>query len=167
MSDTDRGDPVGPSDRAGDIGDFGEFVDGLDYPMFVVTASRPDSGEPSGCLVGFASQCSIDPPRFLVCVSVANHTHAVAEAARTLAVHALNARQHPLAALFGEETGDLTDKFAHCAWTEGPDGVPLLTECPHRFVGRVLHTVALGDHTGFVLEPLEAAGRVPRSAPDS
>jgi len=137
-------------------GAFHEFAAHLDYPMFVVTATRRDDGEHSGCLVGFASQCSIDPPRFLVCVSVTNHTHAVALAADAIAVHALGAEQHALAALFGEVSGDDLDKFDHCAWTPGPHGVPLLTDCPQRFVGHVHEHIDLGDHTGLVLAPLDS-----------
>jgi hypothetical protein len=34
--------------------------------------------------------------------------------------------------------------------------VPLLDDLPNRFVGRVVDRVVLGDHTGFLLEPLEA-----------
>jgi flavin reductase (DIM6/NTAB) family NADH-FMN oxidoreductase RutF len=133
---------------------FDRFVDGLDHPMFVVTAARADTGERSGCLVGFASQCSIHPERFLVCLSNANHTHGVALASPVLAVHALDAGQRELAALFGELTGDRTDKFARCRWVPGPEGVPLLADCPRRFTGKVLRRVDLGDHTGFVLEPV-------------
>ena len=33
--------------------------------------SRPTGDERTGCLVGFRTQCSIDPVRFLVCLSVA------------------------------------------------------------------------------------------------
>ncbi|OPC78494.1 hypothetical protein B4N89_38075 [Embleya scabrispora] len=124
--------------------------------MFVVTAVQPVTGERSGCLVGFASQCGMEPVRFLVCVSVVNHTHAIALASPVLAVHALGERQHDLAALFGERTGDRVDKFADCAWEPGPAGVPLLTDCPVRIVGTVLHRLdGLGDHTGFVLDPIE------------
>jgi flavin reductase (DIM6/NTAB) family NADH-FMN oxidoreductase RutF len=136
--------------------DLAAFTDGLDYPMYVVTAAA--DGRRSGCLVGFGSQVSIDPPRVQVCVSVANHTHPVALAAGVLAVHLLDRDQHELAALFGETTGDEVDKFADCAWTEGPDGVPVLTDPPRHLVGRVLARHPLGDHTGFLLEPLEVAG---------
>ncbi len=132
------------------------FVAGFDYPMFVVTVAG--SGERSGCLVGFATQCSIDPFRFLVCVSRANHTYRVAERARVLAVHALEHGQHDLAALFGEQTGDEIDKFARCAWTPGPDGTPLLDDCRRRLVGAVLDRFDLGDHTGFLLEPVQSSG---------
>lgn len=35
----------------------------LDYPMLIVTTRS--GGELDGCLVGFSTQCSIDPARFL------------------------------------------------------------------------------------------------------
>jgi flavin reductase (DIM6/NTAB) family NADH-FMN oxidoreductase RutF len=41
--------------------------------MFIVTAVGRD-GERAGCLVGFATQCSIQPPRFLACISRENRT---------------------------------------------------------------------------------------------
>ena len=55
---------------------FGKLVSLLDYPMFVVTTRADD--EPAGCLVGFASQVSITPPRFLVGLSKRNYTYRVA-----------------------------------------------------------------------------------------
>jgi flavin reductase (DIM6/NTAB) family NADH-FMN oxidoreductase RutF len=130
------------------------FTGGLDYPMFVVTTT--DGTESSGCLVGFTTQVSIDPPRFLVCLSVQNHTYGVARAAELLAVHLLGDDQHELAELFGGETGDRTDKLARCRWRPGPGGVPLLEDCPRRLVGRILARHPLGDHVGFLLEPVLA-----------
>ena len=44
---------------------FTKLVNQLDYSMLVVTAAAND--ERAGCLIGFASQVSIHPPRFLVC----------------------------------------------------------------------------------------------------
>ena len=64
-----------------------ELVSELDYPMFIVTVAA--SGELAGCLVGFTTQCSIDPPRFLVCLSVKNRTYRVAKRADALVVHLL------------------------------------------------------------------------------
>lgn len=130
---------------------FDQFIDGLDHPMLVVTVA--DAGERSGCLVGFATQTSIDPPRMLVCVSKANHTYRVAEHAELLGVHVPAADQHDLAELFGGETEDEVDKFARCSWTEGAGGTPLL-DTPRRLVGRVLARHDVGDHVGFLLEPL-------------
>jgi flavin reductase (DIM6/NTAB) family NADH-FMN oxidoreductase RutF len=138
---------------------FGTLSAALDYPMFVVTAASGD--ERGGCLVGFASQCSIDPARFLVCLSRKNHTYRVARQADVLAVHLLGADQLALARLFGTETGDDVDKFDECRWTPGPQGVPFLDDCPNRFVGRVAERVDAGDHVGFVLDVVEASASDP------
>ncbi len=64
---------------------FEKLVSLLDYPMFVVTTRAGD--ESAGCLVGFASQVSIRPPRFLVGLSKRNHTYRVAQRTDYLAVH--------------------------------------------------------------------------------
>lgn len=138
--------------RALDTEGFQPFVEGLDYPMFVVTTT--DGTERSGCLVGFTTQVSIHPPRMLICLSIKNHTYRVAQGADLLAVHVLGPDQRPLSELFGEETGDEIDKFSRCQWHEGPDGVPLLDGVLRLFVGRVLERVPFGDHTGFLLEPV-------------
>ncbi|HEY2601673.1 MAG TPA: flavin reductase family protein [Thermoleophilaceae bacterium] len=138
------------------MSEFAKLVAQLDYPMYVVTAAS--GGQRSGCLVGFGTQTSIHPARFLACISVKNHTFGVAREAPALAVHLLSEepRQRELAELFGHETGDAVDKFDQVRWHEGPAGVPLLDEVPNRFVGRVLAQLDLGDHAGFLLEPLEA-----------
>jgi len=133
--------------------EFDAFVAGLDYPMFVVTTAA--EGKRSGCLVGFTTQASIDPPRLLVCLSVQNHTYRVASQAELVAVHVLEPGQRDLAELFGEQTGDATDKFAQCSWSPGPDGVPLLEDCPRFVVGRVVGRQAFGDHVGHLLEPVD------------
>jgi flavin reductase (DIM6/NTAB) family NADH-FMN oxidoreductase RutF len=136
---------------------FPKLMGELDYPMFVVTACA--DGERSGCLVGFTSQTSIHPARFLVCISEKNHTYPVAMRSSVLAVHLLARapRERELASLFGSETGDEVDKFAGIGWEPGVGGVPLLDDLPNRFVGRVLERfTSFGDHTGFLLEPLEA-----------
>ncbi|MEU0007848.1 flavin reductase family protein [Streptomyces sp. NPDC006314] len=128
------------------------FFDRLDPDMCVVTAVA--DGERAGCLVGFASQCSIHPPRFTVWLSKANHTYRVARAAQHLAVHLLTRDQQGLARLFGGETGDEVDKFARLDWWEGPGGAAVLTDAAGWFVGTILHRTDGGDHVGFVLDPL-------------
>ena len=128
----------------------------LDYPMFIVTATN--GRERSGCLIGFATQCSIQPPRFLVCLSDKNRTYRVAREARVLGVHLVPADAEELAELFGSQTGDEVDKFERCSWHEGPEGTPILDECENWFAGRVLETLDAGDHRAFLLEPVEARG---------
>lgn len=136
---------------------FEDIVGGLRYPMFVVTATADD--ERSGCLVGFATQSSVDPARFTVWISDANHTAAVAARAEVLGVHVLRADEDGLAAHFGEQTGDVVDKLADVPWSPGPEGVPVLARCDW-FAGRVVERlVGHGDHRGYVLEPIAGAQR--------
>jgi flavin reductase (DIM6/NTAB) family NADH-FMN oxidoreductase RutF len=131
---------------------FDDLMGRLDHPMYVVTTT--DGTRTAGCLVGFATQCSIDPPRFLACVSERNHTHRVVADASAVAVHLLRRDQHDLAALFGGETGDEVDKLARVAWTPGLDGVPVLDDVAASFDARILARHDLGDHTGLLLEPV-------------
>jgi flavin reductase (DIM6/NTAB) family NADH-FMN oxidoreductase RutF len=133
------------------------LLDPLENPMFILTVAW--RGERSGCLMGFATRTSLDPVRFLACVSRSNHTYAIAMEAGHVAVHL--APDEPglvLARLFGEETGDEVDKFSRCGWREGPAGQPVLAGCPGWFVGRVLSRHELGDHTGLLLEPVAVEG---------
>jgi flavin reductase (DIM6/NTAB) family NADH-FMN oxidoreductase RutF len=133
---------------------FDALMSDVDPPMVVVTTAACD--ERSGCLVGFASQCSIDPPRYMAFLSKANHTFGVACRAELLAVHLLSQDHLHLAELFGALTGDEVDKFARCRWHPGPTGIPLLDDVGTWFVGRILEQVDAGDHVGFLLSPVEA-----------
>jgi flavin reductase (DIM6/NTAB) family NADH-FMN oxidoreductase RutF len=134
---------------------FDRLVAQLDYPMAIVTCSA--GGERSGCLVGFTTQCSLKPARYLVCISKANHTFGVACGAEVLAVHFPGPGDAELAALFGEQTGDSVDKFERCSWRDGPGGAPILTDVGRWFAGRVLDRHDLGDHVGFVVDVADAA----------
>ena len=125
----------------------------VDQPVYVVTAAA--AGERAGCLVGFASQCSLRPVRFAVWLSRVNHTWRVADRASHLAVHLLAPDQLDLAHLFGGRTGDDLDKFASLRWHEGTGGAPVLTDALAWFVGAVGTRADGGDHEAFVLEPLE------------
>ncbi|HEX2084865.1 MAG TPA: flavin reductase family protein [Solirubrobacteraceae bacterium] len=130
------------------------LVSDLDYPMFIVTATN--GRERAGCLVGFATQCSIDPPRFLVCLSDKNYTFRVAREAEIVVVHLVPAEADELARLFGSQTGDDVDKFERCAWHEGPRGTPVLDACGNWFAGRILDRIPAGDHCALLLEPFAA-----------
>ncbi len=137
---------------------FSELASQLDYSMLIVTTAV--DGERGGCLVGFASQVSIHPPRFLVCISDKNRTFRLANRTRVLIVHFVPEDARDLAELFGGETGDEIDKFERVQWSPGPDGAPVLDALENWFAGRILERFPFGDHCGFLLEPIDgAAGR--------
>ena len=119
----------------------------------------------SGCLAGFVTQCSIDPPNFLVCISKVNHTLGVAERSPGMGLHLLGQDQVDLARLFGEETGDLVDKFASVDWRLGSTGAPLLVDAAVSMEGQVLGHFSVGDHEAFLMRGVRAvAGGHPGSA---
>jgi flavin reductase (DIM6/NTAB) family NADH-FMN oxidoreductase RutF len=128
---------------------FDKLVCELDYPMIVVTVSA--GGERDGCLVGFSTQCSIDPARYAVFVSKTNRTAEVAARADTMIVHFLRQGDDAIAHLFGEASGDDVDKFEHVAWHAGPGGAPVLDACDW-FAGRVIDRVDVGDHVLHLLD---------------
>ena len=133
---------------------FLELAGSLDYPLFIVTATKDDRRE--GCVIGFATQTSFDPARFLACLSRENRTYRLALTADALAVHLIPRDRADLAKLFGGRTGDDIDKFERCAWHAGPRGLPILDDCPSRFAGTIEARLNLGDHVGFLLDPMEA-----------
>jgi len=132
---------------------FLELAGSLDYPLFIVTAAEGERRE--GCVIGFATQCSFHPARFLACLSRENRTYRFALGVDVLAVHLVPRARAGLAELFGGETGDDIDKFARCAWHPGPRGLPILDGCTSWFAGAICERLDLGDHVGFLLEPLE------------
>ncbi|MGW6573843.1 flavin reductase family protein [Streptomyces sp. NPDC054945] len=107
---------------------------------------------------------SIRPPRFVVWLSVRNHTYRVARGATHLAVHVLDRDRCGPAELFGGETGDEVDKFAQGDRRPSADGSPLLTGARAWFVGRIETRIDGGDHVGFLLSPTEVSPPV-RTAP--
>ena len=127
------------------------MLDELDYPMFIATVPG------DGCLVGFATQCSIDPLRVLVCLSNKNRTYRLATDATHMALHVVPEDREDLAELFGGETADEVDKLAQVEWSAGPGGVPLVAGCPY-VAGTVRERFEVGDHVAFVLDVENEAG---------
>jgi flavin reductase (DIM6/NTAB) family NADH-FMN oxidoreductase RutF len=117
---------------------FDRLMSSTDTAMVVVTTAMdgPNGLERAGCLVGFHTQSSIDPPRYCVWLSKANHTYRVALLAQHIAVHFLGSDDLDIAEQFGSATGDVADKFAGWGITDGPSGVPLLDRCHNRLVIR-------------------------------
>jgi len=135
---------------------FEDIAATLTTPMSVVTTRAGD--EIDGCLVGFSTQCSIDPLRYLVCLSVKNRTYELAMRASTLVVHVLHdtPSDRALASWFGERTARDTDKFTRCEWTRGPDDVPVLAGCDW-FAGPIVGRHDAGDHIAHVIDITDGA----------
>ncbi|HSX66135.1 flavin reductase family protein [Nocardioides sp.] len=143
-------------------GDFDALAAATDAAMLIVTTA--DGEERGGCLVGFHSQSSIDPPRYSVWLSKANHTYRLALRTDHLVLHFLGEEHRELAELFGTRTGDDTDKFAGLATGTGPHGVPVLLDVPGRLVVRRLALLDEGgDHVCLTTEPVRVDGGAPHA----
>jgi flavin reductase (DIM6/NTAB) family NADH-FMN oxidoreductase RutF len=134
---------------------FDTLMASLDAPMVVVTTAV--AGEQAGCLVGFHAQSAIDPQRYCLWLSKANHTYRLALRSTYLAVHFLSEDDFDLAEHFGTLTGEDVDKFDGIAVQAGTDGVPLIDRCQNRMlVKRVALLDEGGDHVCLSAECVDA-----------
>ena len=103
-----------------------------------------------------ATQCSIEPPRYLVCVSKVNHTWKLAKTADGLALAPPRRRSSPTTwrPCSGRRLGDKTDKFDRVSWTDGVTGSPILSECAAWLEGTIIDRVDVGDHVACVVIPV-------------
>lgn len=133
---------------------FDTLMSSLDARMAVVTTA--DEHERAGCLVGFHVQSSIEPPRYAIWLSKANHTYRVGLRASHFGIHFLTAEDVDLAELFGTRTGETVNKFRDLPVGTGAGNVPVLLRCPHRLIVRKLvHLDDGGDHVCITTEPVE------------
>jgi flavin reductase (DIM6/NTAB) family NADH-FMN oxidoreductase RutF len=126
-----------------------------DIPLTIVTTVA--NGERSGCVVGYWTRSSIQPPRFLVCISKQNHTFEPVMRSGEIVLHLVPRQAVDIVRLFGSETGDEIDKFLHCEWREGPGGLPILNACPTYAVCAVLDRIDVGDHVALLVDPVTVA----------
>jgi flavin reductase (DIM6/NTAB) family NADH-FMN oxidoreductase RutF len=134
---------------------FDGLMTSLDPPLAVVTTAVGE--ERGGCLVGFHAQSSIEPARYCIWLSKANHTYRLGLRATHLGIHFLTEDQLPLAERFGTLTGDDVDKFEGVAAEVGVGEVPILVDVPNRLVVRRVALLDEGaDHVCVTTEPVTA-----------
>jgi flavin reductase (DIM6/NTAB) family NADH-FMN oxidoreductase RutF len=134
---------------------FGNIMASLDSPLVVVTAAI--GRERAGCLVGFHTQSSMEPVRFSIWLSKANHTYRVALRATHLGVHFLTNKDMPLAERFGTLSGDTIDKFVGIPMAVAAGEAPIMRDWPNWLLAQ---RIALlddgGDHICLAVEPVAA-----------
>jgi flavin reductase (DIM6/NTAB) family NADH-FMN oxidoreductase RutF len=134
---------------------FDELLASLDPPLIVVTTAVGD--ERGGCLVGFHAQAGIDPDRYCIWLSKANHTYRLALRATHLGIHFLAEDQLWLAERFGTQTGDDVDKLEGLSSTVGEGDLPLLDDVSNRMLVRRIALLDEGsDHVCITTSPIAA-----------
>ena len=129
--------------------------------MFVVAAAA--DGDADACLVGFTTQCSIEPPRFAVFLSKMNQTYRARDAGH-------RARRAPdpprparaRRALRRHQREGRSRQAVRMAVAPRTGRRPVIEECDW-FAGTIEARLDAGDHVAFVLAPFD--GRVPGRRP--
>ena len=128
--------------------------------LIVTTAVGPQR---AGCLVGFHSQCSIEPDRYAVWLSKANHTCQLALRATHFGLHFLRhdhgtAWPRSSARCVAVRSTSSRSAPAHT----GPFDVPIIDACSDWVVARRTAFLEEGsDHICFIVEPVEASAGEP------
>ena len=108
--------------------------------------------------MGFHAQSSIEPARYGVWLSRANHTYRVTLLAAHVGIHLLTDARPPAGRVFGSVSGDEVDKFAGSRPARARRRPRAWLSCPHRLVARKSAVLDEGgDHVCVVTEPVEAA----------
>ncbi len=91
-----------------------------------------------------------------MCISKVNHTLLSPSTRRAWACIFSGPDQSALARLFGEETGDVVDKFASVDWRLGSTRRPVLVDAAVSMEGQVLGHFSVGDHEAFLVRAVRA-----------
>ena len=131
------------------------FASRVDYSLMVVTTGSREA-EMSGCLAGFITKCSIEPPRFfLVCISKVNHTYFVAERSASPSCSTSSARirsSWPPCSESRPVTSSTNSTDA--VGTLVRNGAPVLDECAAWVEGAIMDSFPVGDHQAFLVRPV-------------
>lgn len=146
-----------------------EVLRRVPYPIYVLTAFRPDgaiaAGAPgarryNGSVVTWAMQVEMaDPAKVAASVAKSDYTYEFVEAGGVFALHLLGKDQVDLARRFGFQSGRQVDKFAGLSYTVGATGAPILTDALGYVECRVVQTLDTGPHVVFVGEVAGGAVR--------
>ena len=154
---------------------FNELMGRIDHPMVVVTTAAGHAR--AGCLVGFHSQCGMEPPLYAIWLSKANHTYRIGALADTFAVHFLGPDDRAAGRAVRHHLRRRQRQVRAVRLGARPRRRAAARRVENRFVGRRTALVDPGsDHVCVVLSPVDAStgtdgplwyerGRGPRSRP--
>jgi flavin reductase (DIM6/NTAB) family NADH-FMN oxidoreductase RutF len=126
----------------------------IPYGLFVVTVK--DDGRMSGAAVNWLTQASFKPPLVVLGAKADAASTAMIERSGLFCVNVLETGQVPLASAFFKHVEPVGQKFGDAEFTLSPNGLPVLKDALAFFDCKVREKVALGDHTIYVGEVIEA-----------
>jgi flavin reductase (DIM6/NTAB) family NADH-FMN oxidoreductase RutF len=126
----------------------------IPYGLFVMTVK--DDRTMTGAAVNWLTQASFAPPLVVLGAKADAPSTGMIESSGLFNINVLESGQVPLASAFFKHVEPDGNKFGDAEFTLSPNGLPVLNEALAYFECRVREKVALGDHTIFVGEVVEA-----------
>jgi flavin reductase (DIM6/NTAB) family NADH-FMN oxidoreductase RutF len=126
----------------------------IPYGLFVMTVK--DDKTMTGAAVNWLTQASFAPPLVVLGAKADAPSTAMIESSGLFCINVLETGQVPLASAFFKHVEPDGNKLGGAEFTLSPNGLPVLKDALSYFECKVLEKVAIGDHTIFVGEVIEA-----------
>ena len=120
------------------------------FPSGVTVVTTHDTeGRFHGITVSAFSSLSLEPPRVLICVEKTTGSHAALQTSRAFVVNILSDGQRELSERFASQ---VENKFESVEFSDGIDGIPVLSGCIATLECRLTAVHDGGDHSIFIGE---------------
>ncbi|MDP6455403.1 MAG: flavin reductase family protein [SAR202 cluster bacterium] len=129
----------------------------ITYGLYIVTSQSGDMVVAG--TVNWLSQASFDPPLVMMGAKADSGLHTAMGNSGVCAINFLSADQQDVAQDFFKPTNVDGNKINGHAFTTGSTGSPILDDVYAYLECKVSDNVALGDHTVFVAEVVDAGHR--------
>jgi flavin reductase (DIM6/NTAB) family NADH-FMN oxidoreductase RutF len=126
----------------------------IPYGLFVMTVK--DEKTMTGAAVNWLTQASFQPPLVVLGAKADAPSTAMIESSGLFCINVLETGQVPLASSFFKHVEPVGNRLGDAEFTPSPNGLPVLTDALAYFECRVREKVAIGDHTIYVGEVIEA-----------
>jgi flavin reductase (DIM6/NTAB) family NADH-FMN oxidoreductase RutF len=126
----------------------------IPYGLFVMTVK--EGGSMTGAAVNWLTQASFKPPLVVLGAKADAISTGMLERTGLFCINVLATGQVSLASAFFTHLEPVGQKFGDAEFTLSPNGLPVLKDALGFFECRVRDKVAIGDHTIFVAEVIEA-----------
>jgi flavin reductase (DIM6/NTAB) family NADH-FMN oxidoreductase RutF len=131
-----------------------EVIEKIVNGVSVVTSRSDD--RINGLSIAWMSQVCINPPLVMVAIGKGRYTHELIEKSNVFAINILSDRQKDVAKHFGLQSGRKMDKFRELEYESKKTGCPILKDCLAYLDCKVHNSMAVGDHTIFIGEVMDA-----------
>lgn len=126
----------------------------IPYGLFVMTTK--DDKTMTGAAVNWLTQASFQPPLVVLAAKADASSTGMIEKSGLFCINVLETGQTALASAFFKHVEPQGNKFGDIEFELSPNGLPVLKDALGYFECRVREKVAIGDHTIFVGEVVEA-----------